>query len=171
MRIVPEAIRSGLTATTPIREGSELDSYEASHQAPFHLRRRRAGRAGRCEQRLAIHSYPAEPAVPDPNASFKASRLGDGWRDPSLATARTPCPAPVTRHPRPVDASTPTRRPNSVSYAAFRRAPSGTSPIVTYRHRATSSFLARATAVVLRTRPRADPTRSANQRESTLSGW
>ena len=50
------------------------------------------------------------------------------------------------------------------------RAPSGSSPVVTYFHKATSSFLARATAVILRTRPLVVPTRWANQRAKALSG-
>src|SRR5690349_20998333 len=35
-----------------------------------------------------VHSYPAEQAVPDQDASFRANRLGG--RDPSLATAVNP---------------------------------------------------------------------------------
>jgi hypothetical protein len=51
------------------------------------------GRAGvsRAAARAAgslVHSYPAERAVPDQDASFKANRLGG--RDPSLATAINP---------------------------------------------------------------------------------
>src|SRR4051794_31246742 len=58
-----------------------------------------------------------------------------------------------------------------VAQAAFTRAPSGSSLAVTYLYKATSSFLARATAVILRIRPRTAPTRSVNQRASALSGW
>ena len=65
----------------------------------------------------------------------------------------------------------PACRANPVGQAAFSRAPSGTSPVVTYFHSATSSFLARATAAILRMRPRTAPTRSANRRARALSGW
>jgi hypothetical protein len=47
--------------------------------------------------------------------------------------------------------------------AGFKTAPSGTTPSVTNRHSAISSFLARATTMTLRTRRPVDPTRSRNQ--------
>ena len=101
-----------------------------------------------------------------------SGQTGSGWRDPSLATAVKPRPAPVTRHP-PLDRRAGCRRADRTSFpqTAFRRAPSGASPVVRYLHKATSSFRARATAVILRIRPRAEPTRSTNQRASALSGW
>src|SRR5918912_3026190 len=129
----------------------------------------RRGRAGSQRTRSArlIHSYPAEQTVPDQNASFTASRLGVAG--PIFGDGRQPRRAPATRHPRPIDAPE-TDAPAEPPQDAFSRAPSGTNPVVTYRHKATSSFRARATAVILRTRPRAEPTRSVNQSASALSG-
>lgn len=116
------------------------------------------------------HSYPAEQDVPDQDASCRANRLG--MAGPIFGDGSQPRPAPVARHPRPIGApQVRPRRSNFVAQAAFTRAPSGISPAVTYLHKATSSFLAKATAVILRIRPRAAPTRSVNQRASVLSGW
>ena len=55
--------------------------------------------------------------------------------------------------------------------AALIVAPSGITPSVTNRHRATRSFLASATIETRRTRPRSALTRSRNQRLSAVSGW
>ena len=100
-----------------------------------------------------------------------SGRAGSGWRDPSLATAVNP--VELRPHATPARAARrfPACRANLVLQAAFRRAPSGTSPVVTYFHSATSSFLAKATAAILRMRPRTAPTRPANQRASALPGW
>src|SRR5215207_2145843 len=49
-----------------------------------------------------VHSYPAEHAVPDQDASFRANRLGVAG--PIFGDGREPRRAPVTRHPRPPDA-------------------------------------------------------------------
>jgi hypothetical protein len=58
----------------------ELDSYEASYQVVSEFGR---GSDGRGLSRVAmraggsrVHSYPAERAVPDQDASFRANRLG-----------------------------------------------------------------------------------------------
>ena len=50
-------------------------------------------------------------------------------------------------------------------------APSGTTPWVTKRHKATSSLRASATMAIRRTRPFAAPTRARNQRLNAESGW
>jgi hypothetical protein len=107
--------------------------------------------------------------VPDQDASFRASRLGvagpifgDGLETLS-SSGHTP--------PPPERRGEPPRRPSLVRQATFMRAPSGSSPVVTYFHKATRSFLARATAAILRTRPLVVPTRSMNQRAKALSGW
>ena len=47
--------------------------------------------------------------------------------------------------------------------AGFKTAPSGTTPSMTNLHSAISSFRARATTMILRTRGPVDPTRSRNQ--------
>src|SRR5687767_723124 len=88
------------------------------------------------------------------------------WRRQAAPSSSGHTPPPPDR--RAVDAAAPVE---PVAQAAFTRAPSGSSPAVRYLHKATSSFLARATAVILRIRPRAEPTRSVNQRASALSGW
>ena len=117
------------------------------------------------------HSYPAEQGVPDQDASCRANRLRVAG--PIFGDGSQPRRAPVTRHPRPIGApEVRPRRSNLVAQAvAFKRAPSSITPAVTYLHRATSSFLAKATAAILRIRPRTEPTRSVNQRASALSGW
>ena len=151
---------------------SDLDSYEAIRQAvpPVCVSGVRGG-AGQSRGPLARWSTRIRR-----NAAFLtkmpyARRTGSGRRDPSLATAVNPVelrshatPARPARHE-------PACRANPVGQAAFSRAPSGTSPVVTYFHSATSSFLARATAAILRMRPRTAPTRSANRRARALSGW
>src|SRR5918994_4386470 len=105
-------------------------------------------------------------AVPDQNASFRQAGLRR-W-DPSLATAANP--VELRSHTtRPFGASSADARPN-LDQRALRRAPSGPTPVVRYRHKATRSLRARATALILRTRPRAAPTRSWNQRANLLSG-
>src|SRR3954449_6520175 len=120
------------------------------------------GRAGEASELLArcVHAYPAERGVPDQDASY--GRTGSGSRDLSLATAVSP--VELRSHATPARSAhrRRSRRPNLVVQAPFRRAPSGTSPAVRYLHKATSSFLANATAAIFRTRPRAAPTRSVN---------
>src|SRR5215218_2622518 len=77
--------------------------------------------------------------VPDQDASFGASRLGvagpifgDGLENPvELRSHATPA--------RPARGEPP-RRPNLFRQAAFSRAPWGSSPVVTYFHKAISSF-------------------------------
>src|SRR3954449_13006033 len=54
-------------------------------------------------------------------------------------------------------------------YAARKTTPAGTSPVVTMRHSAISSFLARATIRVLRVPPRASAVRARYHCESALS--
>ena len=115
------------------------------------------------------HSYPAEQGVPDQDASCRANRLG--MAGPIFGDGNQPRRAPVTCHPRPTGALQAQVPVEPVAQAALTRAPSGISPAVTYLHKATSSFLARVTAVILRIRPRTEPTRSVNQRASALSGW
>src|SRR5277367_4612176 len=56
-------------------------------------------------------------------------------------------------------------------HASARRTPSGMTPVSRYRHSATSNFRASATAITLRMRPLASPTRPKNQRLNALSGW
>src|SRR5215211_4105243 len=116
-----------------------------------------------------VHLYLAERAVPDQDASFRASRLGVAG--PIFGDGREPRRAPVTCHPRPPDAPQADGPDEPGCQTTLRRAPSGTSPVLTYRHKATSSFRASATAVILRMRPRTAPTRSVNQRARALSGW
>ena len=53
----------------------------------------------------------------------------------------------------------------------FSSAPCGTAPSWRYRQSATRSFLASATIMTLRRRPREPPRRSWNQRESAQPGW
>ena len=66
----------------------------------------------------------------------------------------------------------PAHRPPAVScQAGFNSAPCGTAPSWRYRHSATRSFLASATIMTLRRRPREPPRRSWNQRESAQPGW
>src|SRR4051794_21941406 len=101
------------------------------------------------------------------NASFRANRLGGGgthlWR-------RQLCPVELRSHATP-------RSPNA-PIAGVRDEPrlSNCFQARTLRHEAgrdhnaTRSFLANATAVILRMRPRMTPTRSTNQRASLLSG-
>ena len=55
------------------------------------------------------------------------------------------------------------RTPGTDQAAGFRTAPSGATPSVTNRHSAISSFRARATTMILRTRRPVGPTRSRNQ--------
>src|SRR3954471_14403611 len=88
------------------------------------------------------------------------------WRRHSVPSSSGYTPPPPDRRTAATAAPV-----EPAAQAAFMRAPSGISPAVTYLHRATSSFLARATAVILRIRPRTEPTRSVNQRASALSGW
>src|SRR3954465_9914681 len=59
--------------------------------------------------------------------------------------------------------------PASSLHAARRTRPAGTSPVVTIRHSAMSSFLARATIKVLRVPPRASAVRARYHCESALS--
>src|SRR5215207_3897415 len=54
-------------------------------------------------------------------------------------------------------------------HAARKTTPAGTSPVVTMRHNAISSFLARATIRVLRVRPRASAVRARYHCASALS--
>lgn len=116
------------------------------------------------------HSYPAEQGVPDQDASCRANPARGGgtylWRRQAAPSSSGHTPPPPDR--RTAGAAAPIEL---VAQAAFTRAPSGSSPAVTYLHKATSSFLAKATAVILRIRPRTEPTRSVNQRASALSGW
>src|SRR3954465_11721732 len=56
-------------------------------------------------------------------------------------------------------------------HAARKTTPAGTSPVVTMRHRAISSFLARATIRVLRVPPRASAVRARYHCASALSFW
>ena len=155
---------------------AKLDSYQASHQT-LHLRSLSAagassggGEPGNGSERLAASTRIRR------NIAFltrmpHAGQAGSGWRDPALATAcKTPSSSGHTPPP-PDRRGEPPRQPNLVRQATFMRAPSGSSPVVTYFHKATNSFLARATAVILRMRPWAVPTRWANQRAKALSGW
>src|SRR5829696_4230376 len=59
-----------------------------------------------------IHSYPAERAVPDQDASFRASRLGVAG--PLFGDGREPRRAPVTSHPARPTCRKPTGRTNLV---------------------------------------------------------
>ena len=83
---------------------SELDLYEGIQQAILACGvSGKRGRAGQLrELGSLVHSYPAERAVPDQDASFRASRLGVAG--PIFGDGREPRRAPVIRHPRPPDA-------------------------------------------------------------------
>jgi hypothetical protein len=102
----------------------------------------------------------------------RGAGLGREWNHPLSAAyrsqpkSRSTRPDPA-RPARPRGLPRPLRRPGQ---AALSLAPSGTTPSVTNRHRATRSFLANATMATRRTRPRSDRTRSRNQRLRAVSG-
>jgi hypothetical protein len=81
--------------------------------------------------------------------------------DGALAPGRTTVTPPWIRAPEPACGSGPTLRAGQD--AGFMTAPSGTTPWVANRHKAISSFRARATTITLRMRRPVPPTRSRNQ--------
>jgi hypothetical protein len=103
---------------------------------------------------------------------------GLGWRDQARRSAMSqPWLPPISASPDPTSRSRPGPLDGAVhvlpvgccayallDYAVLRSAPSGSTPWVTYRHKAISSLRATATIATIRTRPRRSPTRSRNHR-------
>ena len=115
--------------------------------------------SGRCPA-----ASPVRPSIPlAAGATFRR-------RDPSiirrLSAQRILGHAP----PGPAPAAS-GRSGNSGSQAQATRAPVGTRPVLANRHRATRSFRASATIMILRIRPRAPVVRAWNHWLSALSGW
>src|SRR6478672_10528452 len=98
-----------------------------------------------------------------------------GTAGPFSKTVSTPWPASGDRH---LGSSAGTDDMLFVSlswlrppHAARKTTPAGTSPVVTIRHSAISSFLAKATIMVLRVPPRASAVRARYHCASALSFW
>jgi len=89
--------------------------------------------------------------------------------DGTLAPGRTTATPPWMRGPKLP--CSPGSTLGAAQDAGFMTAPSGTTPCVANRHRAMSSFRARATTITLRTRAPVPPTRSRNQLTSAEPGW
>jgi len=127
---------------------SELDLYEGIQQAILACGvSGKRGRAGQLrELGSLVHSYRAERAVPDQDASFRASRLGVAG--PIFGDGREPRRAPVIRHPRPPDAPEIGVPDEPGLLGCLQARAFGSSPVVRYRHTAIRSFLANATAEI-----------------------
>jgi hypothetical protein len=102
--------------------------------------------------------------APHPHSAFGGT--GSGGRGPSSKRWVRPWTQPVRRPGSGGADQAP--RDGKICWtgdqAGLRTAPSGTRPVLTYFHSATSSLRARATIMVLRPRPPAWRTRSTNHR-------
>ena len=106
-----------------------------------------------------------DPGIREGRLRGGGTILGDGARTGPGVTAAIRRPRIGARGCRPLGDSP------LGPYAAFNAAPSGTTPSRQRRHKATSSFLARATIITLRIRPPADSVLPRNHAASLLPGW
>ena len=119
--------------------------------------------------------YSVGPRGPDHDAVMRISGEAPGRRAHSRKRCRHHAMLRVTatsdRQRRPVRSCSPGSEGLSAFsfHAARKTTPAGTSPVVTMRHSAISSFLASATIRVLRVLPRASAVRARYHCESALS--
>src|SRR5829696_6451018 len=118
--------------------------------------------------------YSVGPQGPDHDAVMRIGGKAPGG-GPMLRNGATPWPVSGDRH---LGSSAETddvlfvrlqKRVLLSRHAARKTTPAGASPVVTMRHKAISSFLARATIRVLRVRPRASAVRARYHCASALS--
>src|SRR3954469_2460566 len=121
--------------------------------------------------------YSVGPRGPDHDAVMRISGEAPGRRAHSRKRCRHHAMLRVTansdRQRRPVRSCSPGSEGLSAFsfHAARKTTPAGTSPVVTIRHSAISSFLASATIRVLRVPPRASAVRARYHCASALSFW